>query len=134
MKSSPTKGKSKTALQIKREMKRQIKEECDKTFADHIAKKLSLHVIHEFKFHDKRKWRIDHAIPTHKIAIEVEGGVWTKGRHVNPSGFISDMDKYNALSCAGWMLLRVQPKDLYSEKLLDNIRECCTNKEDHQKG
>ena len=42
---------------------------------------LHVEVVKEFKFHPTRRWRFDYAIPTHKIALEVEGGVWTGGRH-----------------------------------------------------
>lgn len=37
---------------------------------------LGVECVKEYRFHDKRKWRFDYAIPEHKIAIEVEGGVW----------------------------------------------------------
>lgn len=66
----------------------------------------------EFKFHDDRKWRIDYAYPDKKLAIEIEGGVWTKGRHTRGSGFIRDMEKYNALAEAGWRLLRYMPNKI----------------------
>ena len=48
----------------------------------------------------------------YKIAIEIEGGVWAGGRHVHPTGFIKDMEKYNELSASGWLLLRTQPKKI----------------------
>ena len=59
--------------------------------------KTDLHVVcvKEFKFHPIRKWRFDYAIPDHKIALEVEGGVWTGGRHTSSVGFMKDMEKYN---------------------------------------
>ena len=31
-------------------------------------------VVKEFRFHETRKWRFDYAFPSHKIAIEVDGG------------------------------------------------------------
>lgn len=47
---------------------------------------LKVECIKEHKFHPIRKWRFDYAIPEHKIALEVEGGVWTGGRHTSPKG------------------------------------------------
>jgi hypothetical protein len=62
----------------------------------------------EHKFSKTRRWRIDVAVwgPSRKIAIELEGGVYTKGRHTNPTGFLKDMEKYNELSKHGFYLLR----------------------------
>ena len=54
-----------------------------------------LDCIKEHHFAKPRRWRFDYAFPKYKIAIEVEGGVWAGGRHVRPSGFIKDMEKYN---------------------------------------
>ena len=48
---------------------------------------LKIEVVKEYLFHPTRKWRFDYAIPDHKIALEVEGGVWTGGRHTRPQGF-----------------------------------------------
>ena len=51
--------------------------------------------VKEYRFHKTRKWRFDYALPSFKIALEVEGGVWSQGRHTRPKGFLGDIDKYN---------------------------------------
>lgn len=66
----------------------------------------------EYRFHPVRKWRFDYAFPDKKLALEVEGGVWIQGRHTRGSGFVRDVQKYNAASCLGWRLLRVTPRNL----------------------
>ena len=63
----------------------------------------------EFLFHRKRKWRFDLAWPELLIAVEVEGGVWTGGRHVRGQGYEGDCEKYNEAQLAGWMVLRFTP-------------------------
>ena len=60
----------------------------------------------EYRFHPKRRWRFDFAWPDLKIAVEIEGGVWTGGRHVRGAGFVKDCEKYNAAVEEGWRVLR----------------------------
>ncbi len=76
----------------------------------------------EFKFHPVRKWRFDYAFPEHKIALEVEGGVWTGGRHTSSVGFLNDMEKYNTATLMGWRVFRTTPDELYKKKTLDLIK------------
>jgi len=68
----------------------------------------------EYRFHPERKWRVDYCWPDYKLAVEIEGGVWTFGRHNYPSGFEKDREKYNALAFAGYYLLRFVPKEIKS--------------------
>lgn len=63
----------------------------------------------EYLFHKKRKWRFDLAWPDLLIAVEVEGGIWTGGRHVRGEGYEGDCEKYNEAQLAGWMVLRFTP-------------------------
>ena len=63
----------------------------------------------EFLFHKRRKWRFDLAWPDLLIAVEVEGGIWTGGRHVRGEGYEADCEKYNEAQLAGWMVLRFTP-------------------------
>lgn len=70
--------------------------------------------VAEFRFHPSRRWRFDYAWPQHKIALEVEGGAYTKGRHTRGKGFVNDMDKYNQALQLGWKVIRVTPQQLDS--------------------
>lgn len=60
----------------------------------------------EYRFHPVRRWRFDFAIPEEKIAIEIEGGVWTRGRHTRGAGYTADLEKYNTATVMGWRVLR----------------------------
>jgi very-short-patch-repair endonuclease len=75
----------------------------------------------EWRFTTERRWRFDFAWPSHKIALEVEGGVWTSGRHTRGGGFLADCEKYNEAAALGWRLIRVQPKELANFATLDLI-------------
>ena len=77
----------------------------------------------EYMFHPVRKWRFDYAIPEHKVALEVEGGIWTKGRHTRPQGFLGDIEKYNAGTLLGWRIFRVTPDELYSNKTFNLLKD-----------
>lgn len=82
-----------------------------------ISKELGVEVVAEHRFHEVRKWRFDYAIPHLRIALEVEGGVWTGGRHTSSAGFLRDMEKYNEAALNGWVVLRCTPKTLGSDGL-----------------
>lgn len=61
----------------------------------------------EFLFHPIRKWRFDFGWPDELVAAEVEGGIYSNGRHVTPAGFIEDCRKYNEATLLGWRVLRL---------------------------
>lgn len=83
-------------------------------FCNICRAELGADCVREYRFDPSRRWRFDYAIPAHKIAIEVEGGVWTQGRHTRPAGFIGDMEKYNAAAVLGWRILRTTPSNLFN--------------------
>lgn len=78
----------------------------------------------EWEFHHTRQWRVDIAWPSADppLALEIEGGAWTRGRHTRPSGFVKDMEKYNALTCEGWRLIRITPDQLRKTATIDLVR------------
>jgi very-short-patch-repair endonuclease len=63
--------------------------------------------VRELRFHDTRQWRFDFAWPQSMLALEIEGGEWSQGRHVRGGGFGADCEKYNAAAVLGWRVLRV---------------------------
>jgi len=92
-------------------------------FCAYIKNQLGVSVEKEYRFHPTRKWRFDYCIPSKMIAIEVEGGAYTQGRHTRGKGFIADMEKYNTAVCMGWKLIRVTPDQLLSLQTVNYIRE-----------
>lgn len=94
----------------------------DDAFVELVRNELNVDCRREFRFHPQRRWRFDYALPKCLVAVEVEGGVWTRGRHVNPKGFLRDMEKYNTATLMGWSVLRVTPQDLYTEKTLQMLK------------
>lgn len=66
--------------------------------------------VPEYRFAPPRRWRFDWAFIESRIAVEIEGGAWTRGRHTRGAGFIKDIEKYNAATVLGWRVLRCTPK------------------------
>lgn len=62
--------------------------------------------MREHRFHPVRKWRFDFAWPDRMLAVEIEGGAFSGGRHTRGVGFQSDCEKYNAAVLSGWRVFR----------------------------
>ena len=61
----------------------------------------------ELQFHSERNWRFDLAWPPAMVAVEIDGGVWIKGRHNRPKGYEDDCRKLAEAAVAGWTVIRV---------------------------
>jgi hypothetical protein len=82
--------------------------------------------VTELVFAKPRRWRFDYAWPQWMIALEVEGAVWTQGRHTRGSGFVKDMAKYNAAAVLGWRVVRCTPSTVTSPATIDMLRKLLT--------
>jgi len=78
--------------------------------------------VPEYRFHPVRKWRFDFAWPLHMIAMEIEGGIWTRGAHVRAIHFMSDMEKYNEAAKMGWRVFRFTPQQYNKGIATDFLR------------
>jgi hypothetical protein len=54
-----------------------------------------------------RKWRWDLCWPSSNLAVEVQGSIWSGGRHVRGDGFTADTEKHAAGVLLGWRVLVV---------------------------
>ena len=75
----------------------------------------------EFRFHPRRRWRFDFAWPLYKVAAEVDGGIYCRGRHVRGAGFERDAEKGNAAVLAGWRVLHFSPRQVRSGAAVQTI-------------
>jgi len=77
--------------------------------------------VPEYQFDGTRKWRFDWAWPAQRVALEIEGGIYGRGKkcpacgrravagHTSIQRLKTDMEKYNAAVILGWRLIRVTP-------------------------
>jgi len=79
--------------------------------------------VPEYRFSEDRNWRFDYAFVDQKLALEIEGGVWTRGRHTTGKGFLGDMEKYNQATILGWRLLRCTPAMIKSGEAITLLKE-----------
>jgi very-short-patch-repair endonuclease len=60
----------------------------------------------EYQAISGRKFRFDFAWPDHMIAAEVDGGIYTGGRHTTGTGYEADAEKCNLAVLDGWRVFR----------------------------
>jgi very-short-patch-repair endonuclease len=79
----------------------------------------------EFIFAAPRKWRFDFAWVSRRVALELEGGLYSFGRHQRPAGFVADCDKYFEATLRGWTVIRlpsVRITDSVIRRIYDFVR------------
>ena len=59
-----------------------------------------------------RDWRFDFAFPAQQVACEINGGIYTKGRHIRPEGYLDDCEKLRDAAKLGWRVLTFPGPDL----------------------
>ena len=84
---------------------------------------LKINFEQEYQFHPKRKWRADFHLIGKKILVEVEGGIWSGGRHTRGKGYIGDMEKYNAAVMMGYQVIRFSTEQVKSGLAVQQIEK-----------
>lgn len=79
--------------------------------------------VPEYYFALPRKWRFDRAYPSCRLAVEVEGGTWSGGRHVRGNGFEADCAKYDHAVLLGWRVLRFTGRMIEDGTAVAMLRE-----------
>lgn len=81
----------------------------------------------EFRFHATRKWRLDFVfrVPNvfgRGVALEKNGGIWTKGRHVQPKALEDEYLKFTEAQIAGFTVILVSAKQFNDVGVFELIR------------
>jgi very-short-patch-repair endonuclease len=80
----------------------------------------------EFKFHPARKWRFDYLLGGGVVAVEIEGAIWTQGRHTRGSGYAKDLEKYREAAALGYKVYRFSTQEVLSGVAREFIAKYCT--------
>lgn len=110
--------RSKRRVSVKKE---RVASEGEATLVQHL-KTYNIEFQTEFKFNPERKWRADFHLVGKMILIEVEGGIWSNGRHTRGKGYLGDMEKYNSAQVLGYSVYRYSTEQVKSGKAIDDIR------------
>lgn len=68
--------------------------------------------VPEHGFHPGRKWRFDFAWPAERLAVEVQGGIWSHGRHTRGAALKQEWEKLNTAAVMGWRILYCEPREV----------------------
>jgi very-short-patch-repair endonuclease len=88
-----------------------------------LLREAKITTVPEYRFHSTRRWRFDFAIPDKKIAIEIEGGTWSGGRHTRGGGFRKDCEKYNTAAGLGWKIFRFTSDMVYDMTAIEFLKK-----------
>lgn len=84
---------------------------------------------YEFATELGRKWRWDFAWPDQRIAVEIDGGIWTRGAHGDPQRILDNMEKRNHGALLGWRVLSFTPQQvLKSTHAIDFTRRVLSSR------
>lgn len=86
--------------------------------------------VREYRFlkEKKRRFRFDFAWPEHKIATEMQGGVFNRGGHVRPIGYTNDREKMNLAVIDGWAVFEVTSAQVNNGQALGWLTEYFTKR------
>lgn len=82
-------------------------------------------VEHQFAAPD-RKWAFDAAFVPWRVALEIQGGIWTHGRHTRGRGYLNDREKINEAQLRGWIVLELSPEQLESGEAFALVERALT--------
>lgn len=75
----------------------------EREFSDIVAWELDYQERYSRSKRSKR-YRLDFAHPNSRTGVEIQGGVYNRGRHVTGSGYERDCKKYNLAYTSGWTI------------------------------
>lgn len=80
--------------------------------------------IPEYRFDAERRWRLDWAFgpERQRVALEIQGGIFTGGRHVRGAALLREMEKLNAAAVAGFRVLFCTPEQVTTGEIFPVLK------------
>ena len=78
--------------------------------------------VPEHQFEATRKWRFDYAFLEQRVAVEIQGGLFTGGRHTRGPALRDEYEKLREAAADGWLVLPVPPDEAMSKKFLTQLK------------
>lgn len=87
--------------------------------------------VAEYAFAERlgRKWRFDWLFDGW-LAVEICGGVWTRGHHSRGQSQIDDMEKRNTAQILGYCVLEFTPQQIEDGSAFAVVREALASSEE----
>ena len=70
-----------------------------------------------------KRYRADFAHLQAKVIVEIQGGVFNRGRHVQGSGYARDARKFNLAQFSNWQVFLLVTDTATDDKILQQIAE-----------
>lgn len=64
-----------------------------------------------------RRFEFDFCLPDHRILIEIQGAVFTGGRHTRGAGYTADCEKLRLATFDNWKVLWYTGRDITKENI-----------------
>lgn len=74
-----------------------------------------------YKFDPRRRLELDFAWVSARVAIEVQGGIHSRGAHVRPEGYRRDAEKSRRAQLMGWMVLPCLASDVKDRSIIADV-------------
>jgi hypothetical protein len=70
--------------------------------------------VPEYVFAPPRKWALDWFFPAQRLALEIQGALFTHGRHTRGAALLKEHEKLNACAIAAIRVMFCTPDDVES--------------------
>jgi len=79
--------------------------------------------VPEYQFCPGRKWRFDLCFPGQMVAVEINGGIFSQGRHTRGAALILEYEKLSKAAALGWRVIFTTPDQLMTQATVELLRQ-----------